>query len=45
MQSEPVPERNDGPVVKVVGQTFEKIVMDSTVDVVIAYVDPKNKIC
>lgn len=38
--SDPVPASNDGAVKEVVGVTFEKIVMDTTKDVLVAFYAP-----
>lgn len=39
-KSEPIPESNDGPVVTVVGDTFEKIVLDPSKDVLMEFYAP-----
>jgi len=36
----PVPEKNDGPVIEVVGSTFKQIVMDPNVDVYVNFYAP-----
>jgi len=40
LKSDPIPENNDGPVTVVVGEEFEKIVMDKTKDVLVKYYAP-----
>jgi len=40
LKSAAVPEKNDGPVVVVVGTEFQKIVMDTTKDVLVKYYAP-----
>lgn len=40
LKSEPVPEKNDGPVTVIVGTEFEKIVKDPTKDVLVKYYAP-----
>jgi len=40
VKSEPVPEKNDGPVTVVVGHTFEQIVMDDSKDVLVEFYAP-----
>lgn len=40
LKSEPVPEKNDGPVTVIVGHEFEKIVKDATKDVLVKYYAP-----
>jgi protein disulfide-isomerase A1 len=37
LKSEPVPEKNDGPVKIVVGKTFDEIVLDDTKDVLLEF--------
>ncbi|GJP30345.1 hypothetical protein CLOM_g757 [Closterium sp. NIES-68] len=39
-KSEPIPEKNDGPVTVVVGESFEKIVLDETKDVLLEVYAP-----
>merc|ERR1712166_399369 len=39
-KSEDVPEKNDGPVVKLVGENFKGIVEDPTKDVFVKYYAP-----
>jgi len=40
VKSEPVPEKNDGPVKIIVGHTFEEIVMDDSKDVFVEFYAP-----
>lgn len=40
VKSEPIPEEQEGNVVKVVGKTFDKIVMDESKDVLIEFFAP-----
>jgi len=40
MKSEPVPEKNDGPVTTVVGTQFDDIVKDTSKDVLVKYYAP-----
>jgi len=40
IKSEPIPEKNDGPVKVVVAKTFNEIVMDPTKDVLIEFYAP-----
>jgi protein disulfide-isomerase A1 len=40
LKSEPVPEKNDGPVKTIVGTTFSDIVMDNTKDVLVEFYAP-----
>ncbi|GJP42080.1 hypothetical protein CLOM_g1672 [Closterium sp. NIES-68] len=42
-KSEPIPEKNDGPVTVVVGESFEKIVLDETKDVLLESLEPTYK--
>lgn len=39
-KSEKIPESNDGPVMMIVGNEFEKIVKDATKDVFVLYTAP-----
>jgi protein disulfide-isomerase A1 len=39
-KSDPVPEKNEGPVIVVVGKTFESIVQDETKDVLVEFYAP-----
>lgn len=40
LKSDPIPESNDGPVTVIVGEEFEKIVLDKTKDVLVKYYAP-----
>lgn len=40
MRSEPIPEKNDGPVKIVVGKTYEEIALDKTKDVLLEFYAP-----
>lgn len=40
VKSEPIPEKNDGPVKIVVGHTFDEIVMDDSKDVLVEFYAP-----
>jgi len=40
VRSEPIPEKNDGPVKVVVGKTFDSIVLDTTKDVMVEFYAP-----
>ena len=40
LKSDPIPESNDGPVTVVVGEEFEKIVLDETKDVLVKFYAP-----
>lgn len=45
VKSEPIPEKNDGPVKVIVGKTFKDIVYDQTKDVVVEFYSPTCPHC
>lgn len=40
VKSEPVPEKNDGPVTVIVAHNYEDVVLDNTKDVLVEYYAP-----
>jgi protein disulfide-isomerase A1 len=45
IKSEPIPENNDGPMVKVVGNNFKDIVLDTSKDVMLEFYSPGCRFC